>query len=154
MISAKNIIELLEREKLVAYFALLWGGSFFFWNLASEFYYVFNMTSAFSALAFVSNLSELIAGIMLALLGFKLLGNTFLPTLTKEKLLVFFLLFWALSFILWSIYDIVGFGSISAESALRFLGALCDLGAGAILGLLSLKLYNSTVEPLPPPPPQ
>ena len=154
MISAKNIIELLEREKLVAYFVLLWGGSFFFWNLSSEIYYVSNMTSAFSAFAFVNNIIELIAGIMLALLGFKLLGASFLPTLTKEKLLVFFLLFWALSFILWGIYDIVDFGPISAESALRLLGVLCDLGAGAILALLALKLYNSTKEPLPPPPPQ
>jgi hypothetical protein len=145
MISAKNIIELLEKEKLAIYFVLLWAGSFFFWNISSEIWSIQNMNSALNGFAFFNNLIELFAGIMLGLLGFKLLGIKFLPTLTKEKLLVYFLLLWAASFFLWAIYDFATFGP---------LGTLCDLGAGAVLALLGLKLLNTTkVQVFTPPPP-
>ena len=153
MISAKNIVELLEKEKLVIYFVLLWAGSFFFWNISSEIYYIFNMNSALDGFAFFVNLIELAAGIMLALLGFKMLGVKILPTLTKEKLLIFFLLLWAASFFFWAIYDFATFGPFSAESILRLLGALCDLGAGAVLALFAWKLFSANEEHLPPPPP-
>jgi hypothetical protein len=152
MMSAKNIIDLLEKEKFVIYFVLLWGGSFFFWNIASEIYYISNMNSALNGFAFVINLFELIAGIMLALLGFKLLGMKFLPMLTKEKLLVYFVLLWAASFFLWAIYDIANFGA-SAEGVIRLLGALCDLGAGAVLALFGWKLFSAKDQAFPPPPP-
>ena len=152
MISAKNIIELLEKEKFVVYFVLLWAGSFFFWNLSSLAYYAFHLYSALSVLALLSNLLEFLAGIMLGLLGFALLGMNVLKTITKEKLLVFFLLFWAGSFLLWGIYEIIDFGPMSAEAVLRLLGALCDLGAGAVLALFSWKLLGAKEQPLPPPP--
>jgi len=154
MISATNIIELLQKEKIVIYFVLLWAGSFFFWNLSSVVYYAFNMNSPLSGLAIIGNLLELLAGVMLAMLGFKLLDIKFLSALTKEKLLVFFLLFWAGSFIIWGLYDLIDFGPLSAEGVLRLLGALCDLGAGAVLALFGLKLFSAQEQVLPPPPPQ
>lgn len=153
MISAKNIVELLEREKIVVYFVLLWAGSFFFWNIGSLIYYAFHMNSALNGFATLNNLVELLAGVMLGMLGFKLLGIKFLATLTKEKLLAYFLLLWASSFFLWAIYDIVNFGPMSAEAAFRLLGALCDLAAGAVLALFSWKLLNTKDQPFPPPPP-
>jgi hypothetical protein len=154
MISAKNIIELLEKEKLAIYFVLLWAGSFFFWNISSEIWSIQNMNSALNGFAFFNNLIELFAGIMLGLLGFKLLGIKFLPTLTKEKLLVYFLLLWAASFFLWAIYDFATFGPFSADAIVGLLGTLCDLGAGAVLALLGLKLLNTTkVQVFTPPPP-
>jgi hypothetical protein len=153
MISAKNIVELLEKEKIVIYFVLLWAGSFFFWNIGSLIYSAFHLNSALSAFAAFNNLVELLAGVMLGMLGFKLLGTKFLSTLTKEKLLVYFLLLWAGSFFLWGLYDIVDFGPLSAEGAFRLLGALCDLAAGAVLALFGWKLLNNKDQAFPPPPP-
>ena len=152
MITAKNIIELIEKEKLLIYFALLWAGSFFFWNLGSEIYYATHLYSALNVFAVFNNLIELMAGFMLGILGFKLLGMNFLPTLTKEKLLVYFLLLWAGSFFFWAIYDIIDFGPTSIEALVRFLGILCDLVAGAVLALFGWKLLTNKDE-LPPPPP-
>lgn len=153
MISAKDIVELLGKEKFVVYFVLLWAGSFFFWNLSSLAYGIFHLGSALSGLALISNLLELLAGVVLGILGFKLLGMNFLATLTKEKLLVFFLLFWAGSFFFWGIYDIVDFGPLSVEAGFRVLGALCDLAAGAVLALFAWKLMSHKELAIPPPPP-
>ncbi len=152
MISARNIIELLEREKIVAYFVLLWAGSFFFWNIGSEIYYATHLNSALSGFAAFNNLLEILAGVVLALLGFKLLGMKLLPMFSKEKLLVYFLLLWAGTFFFWAIYDIVDVGPLTAEAGFRLLGSLCDLGAGAVLAFLGWKLYTSNDKPLPPPP--
>jgi hypothetical protein len=151
MISAKDIIELLEKEKIVIYFVLLWAGSFFFWNIGSEVYYASHLNSALNGFAIFNNLIELLAGVMLGMLGFKLLGIKFLPTLTKEKLLVYFLLLWAASFFFWAIFDIVDLGPITAETGFRLLGALCDLGAGAVLALFGWKLFSAKEQPLPSP---
>ena len=74
MITAKNIIDLLEKEKLIVYFVLLWAGRFFFWNISSEIYYATHLNSALNGFAAFNNLIELLAGVMLGLLGFKLLG--------------------------------------------------------------------------------
>ena len=153
MITAKNIIELIEKEKFLVYFVLLWAGSFFFWNIGSEIYYASHLNSAWNGFAFFNNLIELLVGVMLGMLGFKLLGVKFLPTLTKEKLLVYFLLLWAASFFFWAIYDIADFGPMSAEAIFRLLGALCDLVAGAVLALFGWKLLNNKDQSLPPPPP-
>jgi len=154
MISAKNIVDLLEKEKIVVYFVLLWAGSFFFWNIGSEVYYASHLNSALNGFAAFNNLIELLAGVMLGLLGFKLLGMKFLPTLTKEKLLVYFLLFWAASFFLWAIYDFATLGPITLESGIDLLGTLCDLGAGVVLAFFGWKLFSAKEETLPPPPPQ
>jgi hypothetical protein len=153
MITAKNIIELLEKEKFVVYFVLLWAGSFFFWNISSTVYYASHLYSALNGFAAFVNLLELLAGVMLGLLGFKLLGVKFLPMLTTEKLLVYFLLLWAGSFFFWGIYDLANIGPISIESGFGLLGTLCDLAAGAVLALVGWKLLNTKDHPLPPPPP-
>jgi hypothetical protein len=153
MVSAKNIIELLEKEKLAIYFVLLWAGSFFFWNLS---YLISSLTyfgSALRGLAVLADMIELVAGIMLGLLGFKMLGIKFLPTLTKENLLVFFLLLWAGSFFFWGLYDIIDFGPLTVESGFRLLGTLCDVVAGAMLAIFGWKLLKDNEQSLPPPPP-
>jgi len=153
MITAKNIIELIEKEKLIVYFVLLWAGSFFFWNISNEIYYATHFYSALNGFAVFNNLIELFAGVMLGMLGFKMLGIKFLPTLTKEKLLVYFLLLWAGSFFFWAIYDIVSFGPLSADAIVGFFGTLCDLVAGVVLALFGWKLLNNKDQSFPPPPP-
>jgi hypothetical protein len=155
MITAKSIIELIEREKLIVYFVLLWAGSFFFYNLGSTIYYFGHLTTAAYGVAAFSNLLELFAGVMLGLLGFTLLFNGFKLPITKERLLVFFLLLWAGSFFFWGIYAFIDIGPITAENTLYLLGGVFDLIAGAVLALFSLKLMgiNTTRSDLPPPPP-
>jgi hypothetical protein len=153
MITAKNIIELIEKEKLLVYFTLLWAGSFFFWNIGSEVYYATHFYSALNWFAVFNNLIELFVGVMLGILGFKMLCMKFLPTLTKEKLLVYFLLLWAGSFFFWAIYDIVDFGPMSAQAVFSLLDTVCDLVAGAVLALFGWKLLTNKEQNLPPPPP-
>ena len=153
MVSAKSIIGILEKDKLVVYFILLWAGSFFFWNIGSVADNLLNLNSAYSVFSLVGNLIELIAGVMLAMLGFKMLGAEFAPSLTKENLLAFFLLFWSISFIVWGIYNLALYGLNSVQDVARLLGALCDLGAGAVLALFSWRLFTSLIEPYAPPPP-
>jgi hypothetical protein len=143
MISAKTIIETIEKERLFVYFVLLWAGTFFFWYLGSLIYYPFHMYSALSGFALFNSLIEFLAGVMLGLLGFKMLGMNILPNLTKEKLLVYFLLLWAGSFILWGIYGLVDIGPIYADTVLDVLGDLCGLAAGIVLALFSWNLLSA-----------
>ncbi len=155
MITAKSIIELIERERLIVYFVLLWAGSFFFYNLSSTIYYVGNLNTAAHGIAAFSNLLELFAGVMLGLLGFTLLFNGFKLPITKERLLVFFLLLWAGSFFFWGIYAFIDIGPVTAENLFYVIGGIFDLVAGAVLALFSFKLMgiNTTRSDLPPPPP-
>jgi hypothetical protein len=92
-------------------------------------------------------------GVILGVLGFKLLGIKFLPTLTKEKLLAYFLLLWGASFFFLAIFDILSFGWMSADVVLRSLGSLFQIAAGAVLARFGWELLNNIDQSLPPPPP-
>ena len=152
MITTKNIIELIEKEKILVYFVLLWAGYFFFEGIGSLFHYGFNFNSSWDVLIFLIKLFYLAIGVILGVLGFKMLGIKFLPTFTKEKLLTYFLLLWGASFFLLAIFDLLSFGWISADDSLRSLGSLFQIAAGAVLVLFGWNLLNKDMS-LPPPPP-
>ena len=64
----------LTKANLLAYFLLLWAGSFFFWGLSDIAYYgPYVSRYAEDATALIAALFELAAGAVLALLGWKLL---------------------------------------------------------------------------------
>jgi hypothetical protein len=152
----KNFLEKLANEKWLVYFLLLWAGVFFFWSLSGVVYRVANLTNAYSGVMLFYDLIELGAGVMLALLGFKLLNNSFLASMKKEMLLTYFLLLWAGYFFFGGIADIAydaQYGVTSASDFVGILGILCELGAGAVLALFAWKLYQAKSEDLPPPPP-
>jgi hypothetical protein len=82
-----------------------------------------------------------------------MLGIKFLPTLTKEKLLAYFLLLWGASFFFLAIFDMLSFGWMSADVVLRSLGSLFQIAAGAVFVLFGWNLLNNKDPSLPPPPP-
>jgi hypothetical protein len=152
MITTKNIIELIEKEKILVYFILLWAGYLFFSSIGSEIHYAFNFNSSWDVLIFFIKLIDLLMGVILGVLGFKMLGVKFLPTFTKEKLLAYFLLLWGASFFLLAIFDILSFGWMSADNVLRSLGSLFQIATGAVLALFSWNQLNNKDSNLPPPP--
>jgi hypothetical protein len=153
MITSKNIIESIEKEKILVFFVLLWAGYFFFEGIGSLFHYGFNFNSPWDVLVFFIKLFYLSIGVILGMLGFKMLGVKFLPTFTKEKLLAYFLLLWGATFFFWAIFDIISTGSMSADVVLRVFGSLFQLASGAVLALFGWKLLNTNDQSMPPPPP-
>jgi len=142
----KNFLFGLSKEKNLVYFLLAWAGTLFFWAISSLVYRVTNLTSAYSGVVLFSDLFNLGAGIVLALLAFKLLSVTFMPGLKSESLVSYFLLLWAGSFFFGAIADFVydaQYGIGSASDAISILGTLSSLAAGAILALVGWKLLNS-----------
>jgi len=91
------------------------------------------------------HLSELFAGLLLMIIGIKLMNSNFLNAIKNERLLVYFLILWAASFFFSGIYDIIDYGSWIfeyLEDAIALLGALADFFAGVVLGLFSWKLLS------------
>jgi len=140
---AKDFVEMVAKEKLLAYFLLLWAGSFFFWaisDIASWGIHIDEMAPVVFAL--IGVLMELAAGIVLALFAAKFLTGSFLRALSKERLLVYFVLLWAGSFFFWALHDIGDF-AYGFGDALALIGALFHLAAGALLGVLGWKLLKT-----------
>jgi len=89
---------------------------------------------------------ELAAGVVLALFAAKSLKSGFLGSLSKERLLMYFVLLWAGSFFFWAIHDISSFGPYAleyTEDAMGLIAALFDLVAGAVLAFLGWKLLKA-----------
>ena len=110
------------------------------WGL-DGFYWV--GTSAVVDLFF--HFSELLAGVILAILGVKLLSTGFLETLRNERLLVYFLMLWAASFFFRGIWSFVYYGldvTFYPESTIALLGGLAALFAGLVLGLFSWRMMS------------
>jgi hypothetical protein len=141
-----NLVEMLEKQKWLVYFLLFWAGVFFFWALQRMAANGFDATEAEDFFYLIANLFDLAAGIMLGLFSLKLLKINFIGAISRERLLVFFLLLWAGSFFFWGIGDIIYYGPYAGrylEDALGVIGGLLELGAGAVLGLFGLKLFGS-----------
>ena len=145
---AKNIVDELAKHKLLVYFVTLWGATLFLntvygltaWGL-DGFYWV--GTSAVVDLFF--HFSELLAGVILAILGVKLLSTGFLGTLRNERLLVYFLMLWAASFFFRGIWSFVYYGldaTFYPESTIALLGGLASLFAGIAMGLFGWKMLS------------
>ncbi len=155
---AKDIVEVLAKEKLLVYFLLLWAGTFFFWAIYGFWVHAQGVEGAADVLAIIAYLMELLAAVMIALLGLKLLKNNFLGALSKEKLLVYFLLFWAGSFFFWGLSDIAYYGPYASrygEDATALIAGLFELAAGVVLTLLGWRLMTTKKSEAPPyfPPP-
>jgi len=144
----KNFIDELAKHKMLVYFVTLWGATLFLnevyaltaWGI-DGFYWV--GSSVVVDLFF--HFSELFAGVILAILGVKLLRTGFLETLKNERLLVYFLMLWAASFFFRGLWYMIDFGPAIFENIgnpIAFLGALAMLAAGAVLGLFSWKMLN------------
>ena len=159
MVLAKDIVDILAKEKLLVYFLLLWAGTFFFWAIHGLWIYGLNVEGAADVLAIIANLMDLLVGVVLALLALKLLKSGFLGTLLKEKLLVYFLLLWAGSFFFWALSDIAYYGPYASrygEDAMAVIAALFELAVGAVLALLGWRLMatkKTEAQPYFPPPP-
>jgi hypothetical protein len=140
----KNFIDELAKHKLLVYFVILWGASFFLWTVYGIARWGFEITEALDVVDLLYHLSELFAGVLLVLIGLKLLNPNLLTTIKNERLLVYFLILWAASFFFCGIYDIVDYGPWILEDwyAIAFLGALADFFAGVVLGLFSWNLLN------------
>jgi hypothetical protein len=142
----KNFLDALSQEKFLVYFMLAWAGTFFFWSIASLAYRITNLTSAYSGLVLFTRLFDLGAGIILALLAFKLLSPNFMASLKRETLVPYFLLLWAGSFFFGGITDIAydaQYGIVNASDGIGILGTLSSLAAGAVLALFAWKLLQS-----------
>ncbi len=135
MLTARSIVEFLEKEKYVAYFILLWAGTYFFYNLSNLIYDATHFNNALKGVALIGDLLDVLAGVFLGILGFKLLSANVLATLTKEKALVYFLFFWAGAFCIWGIYDIANYHPASVDGVFWDLGGLCGLAGGVVLGI-------------------
>jgi hypothetical protein len=152
MITTKNIVELIEKEKILVYFLLLLAGYLFLSSIGAEIHYAFNFNSSWDVLVFFIKLLDLLMGVILGVLGFKMLGFKLLPTFTKEKLLAYFLLLWGASFLLLAIFDMISFGWMSASDFLRSFGSLFQIAAGAVLALFGWNLLNKDSSQPPPQP--
>jgi hypothetical protein len=152
----KNFLDGLSQEKFLVYFLLAWAGVFFFWAISGLAYRITNLTSAYSGLVLFTKLFDLGAGIILALLAFKLLIPTFMAGLKREMLVPYFLLLCAGSFFFGGISDIAydaQYGIVKASDGIGILGILSSLAAGAVLALVGWKLLTNKDQTLPPPPP-
>jgi hypothetical protein len=149
--TAKDLVEIIGKEKWLVYFLLFWAGSFVLWAVHGLMDNGFQVEEAADALDIIAHLMDLLAGVVLALLVVKCLKSDFLGTLSKERLLVYFLLLWAGSFIFWGLADIAWDGPWAleyAEDAIGLIGGLFELAAGAVLALFGWKLFQSK-EPEP-----
>jgi hypothetical protein len=153
MITTKNIIELIEKEKILVYFILLWAGYLFFSSIGALIHYAFNFNSSWDVLVFFIKLIDLFMGAILGVIGFKMIGIKLLPTLAKETLLAYFFLLWGASFFFLAIFDLISFGWMSADDFLRSFGSLFQIAAGAVLALFGWNLLNNKDPSLPPAPP-
>jgi len=143
----KNFIDEIAKHRLLVYFVTLWGAMLFLWTVYGIVEYGFEPTDALDIIDILFHLSELFAGALLVLLGIKLMNANFLKAIKNERLLVYFLILWAASFIFMGLYDIIDFGPWIFEyvaDAIAFLSGLAALFAGVVLGLFSWKFLTET----------
>jgi hypothetical protein len=142
----KNFLDSLSQEKFLVYFLTAWAGVFFFGALSNLAYRVVHLSTAYSGLSLFASLFGLGAGIILALLAFKLLIPNFMAGVKREPLVPYFLLLWAGSFFFGGIADIAydaQYGFSDASDWISVLGTLSSLAAGAVLALVAWKLLQS-----------
>ena len=146
----KNFIDELTKHKLLAYFVTLWGAMLFLRPTYGFITYGLDMGYSNMVLGtfdVLFHLSELFAGVLLLIVGIKVMNANFLKTIKSEKILIYFLLLWAASFFFLGLYNIIDHGPRIFEhwnSIIAFLSGLAALIAGVVLGLFSWKLLNET----------
>jgi hypothetical protein len=128
----RDFVELLAKEKWVAYLFLLWGGARFFWGLDG-------VLTPFDWSYSIANIFYLIGGLVLALFALKLLKSNFLGVLPKENLFAYFLLLWGGSSFFFAVHDIIW----RSEVSVGLIAALLYLLSAALLVLLGYKLLQS-----------
>ena len=94
----KNFIDELAKHKLLVYFVFLWGAMLFLWTLYGIIECGFEISGVLGVLDLLYHLSELFAGLLLLLVGIKLLMPNVLAAIKTEKIAIYFLLLWAGSF--------------------------------------------------------
>jgi hypothetical protein len=140
----KNFIDELAKHKMLVYFVMLWGLWLFLWTVYGFIEWGFD-TDLLGILDLFFHLSELFAGLLLVIIGIKLMNTTFLEGIKNEQLLVYFLLLWAGSFFFGGLYTIIDYGPVMfdyGEYLIAFLSGLAGLFAGVTLGLFSWKMLN------------
>ena len=140
----KNFIDELGKHKLLVYFMTLWGAWLFLWTVYGFIEWGFN-TDLLGIIDLFFHLSELFAGLLLVILGIKLMYIKFLEGLKNDQLLIYFLLLWAASFFFGGLYVVIDHGPYVIEYGecfIAFLGGLAALFAGVTLGLFSWKMLS------------
>lgn len=143
----KNFIDELGKHKMLVYFVILWGAMLFLWTLYGIIEWGFELSGVLGFLDVLYHLSELFAGLLLMLVGIKLMKPDLLAALKNEKLTIYFLLLWAGSFFFGGLYDIVDHGPWLFEywnCWLAFLGGLAALFGGVFLGLFAWKMMTTS----------
>ena len=141
----KNFIDELAKHKLLVYFVFLWGTMLFLWTLYGIIEWGFEISGVLGVLDLLYHLSELFAGLLLLLVGIKLLMPNVLAAIKTEKIAIYFLLLWAGSFFFGGLWDIVDSGPWLFEywnEWLAVLGGLASLFAGVALALFCWKMLT------------
>ena len=142
----KNFVDELAKHKMLVYFVTLWGAWLFLNTVYGFLEWGFH-TDLLGIIDLFFHLSELFAGLLLMIVGFKLMNIKFLEGLKTDQLLTYFLLLWAASFFLGGLYYVIDHGPYIfeyGESFIAFLAGLAALFAGITLGLFS---WNMLREP-------
>jgi hypothetical protein len=147
----KNFINELAKHKMLVYFVTLWGAWLFLWTVYGFIEWGFH-TDLLGIIDLFFHLSELFAGLLLVIIGIKLMDIQFLSGVQKflegfknDQLLIYFLLLWAASFVFGGLYVVIDHGPYIIEyweCFIAFLAGLAMLFAGVTLGLFSWNLLN------------
>ncbi len=145
-LNLNGFLDGLSKEKYLVYFLLAWAGVLFFWGISGVYFNVTDLRNAYDGIMILTDLLEIGAGAVLAVIAAKLLMPSFMPTMKREPLVIYFLLLWAGSFFFNGIANIAWFAQYGVD--IDILGALCALAAGAVLALFAWKLLQSPSDNL------
>ena len=140
----KNFVDELAKHKILVYFVTLWGAWLFLWTVYGVVEWGFE-TDLLGIIDLFFHLSELFGGLLLVLLGVKILNSNFLTGIKNDQVLIYFLLLWAASFFFGGLYVVIDHGPYIIEYGecfIAFLAGLAALFAGITLGLFSWKILN------------
>ena len=140
----KNFADELAKHKMLIYFVTLWGAWLFLNTVYGFLEWGFH-TDLLGIIDLFFHLSELFAGLLLVIVGIKLMNIKFLEGLKTDQLLTYFLLLWAASFFLGGLYYVIDHGPYIfeyGECFIAFLAGLAALFAGITLGLFSWNTLN------------
>ena len=140
----KNFIDELAKHKMLVYFVTLLGAWLFLNTVYGFIEWGFN-TDLLGIIDLFFHLSELFAGLLLVMIGIKLMNIKFLDALKNERLLTYFMLLWAASFFFGGLYYVIDHGPYIFEyfeCLIAFLAGLAALFSGITLGLFSWNILN------------
>ena len=147
----KKFIDELAKHKMLVYFVTLWGAWLFLWTVYGFIEWGFN-TDLLGIIDLLFHLSELFAGLLLVILGIRLMNIKFVEGLKNDQLLIYFLLLWAATFFFGGLYVVIDHGPYIIEyweCLIAFLAGLASLFAGVTLGMFSWKMLNDPEQQTP-----